>query len=306
MWKNPVNNKIVVGAIGSVLLMSAIFMYGSFRFYQFYSEKQEQQTASRTNGQRTPDYFKDIAIQAQSAYVIDLNTGKVLYKKNETVPLPLASITKTMTALVAEEHGHHGEKITISQAALETDGESGLRQGEVWNLEKLLSFMLVSSSNDSAAAVAQAFPPFIDMMNTKAGELGLESMSFKNATGLDIDEANDTGGYGSAEDVAKLFEYSVKKHPELFDSTRYASQQFYSNIASHKAENTNDALKRVPNSIASKTGFTTKAGGNLAMIFDRGLNEPVILVVLGSTYDGRFSDIELLASSTLKTYNQSQ
>lgn len=309
MWKIKVTNKLAIASLATVLLMSAVFMYGSFWQNEVQAIKDKAREEMLSEAPRTrPNYFEDLALNAQAVYVYDVNTGRVLYQKNATVPLPLASITKAMTAIVAEESAQSGggRAITIDQQALQTEGESGLLEGETWDLSKLLSFMLISSSNDGAAAVAQAYPSFIERMNEKAAELRLDSLAFSNPTGLDSEITNDTGGYGSAEDVAMLFKYALHEHPGLLEPTRYAVQEYASDTLIHQAKNTNPVLSGIPNGIASKTGYTLKAGGNLAIAFDRGLNEPVILVVLGSSYDGRFEDIESLASTTLKTYNQTQ
>jgi len=313
MWKIRVSNTLAILSIMSVLAMSTLFMYTASGVFKNEEARMNSMDLSirPTTILFSSEYFKDINIEAHAAYVYDVNTKKVLYQKNDEVPLPLASITKAMTALVADETKKDNIAITINQTALATDGESGLREGEKWNLKKLLSFMLISSSNDGAAAVAEAIEKnqsvkFVDLMNRKSKELGLDTLNFTNPTGLDVDSTNEVGGFGSAKDVASLFEYTIKNHPDLLEATTHSSKSFSSDGFSHLAKNTNTAIQSIPNSLASKTGYTMKAGGNLALVFDRGLNEPVIMVVLGSSYDGRFTDIENLASSTLKTYNQSQ
>ena len=138
-------------------------------------------------------------------------------------------------------------------------------------------------------------------MNEMAKEIGLTQTYFINPTGLDT---NDTvsGGYGSAHDVAKLLEYAVIHTPEIIDSTRYARINFASlSDINHTATNTNSSINAVPGLIASKTGFTDLAGGNLVIAFDAGMNRPIIITVLGSTQNGRFEDIEKLVDASLKS-----
>jgi D-alanyl-D-alanine carboxypeptidase (penicillin-binding protein 5/6) len=306
MWRHDVNKKIVVSSIGSVLLISTLFIYGSQTLYKNNLREEEEASAFQPTLIPKQNYFDTLALEAQAAYVYDVNSGKVLYQKNADVPLPLASLTKVMTGVVASETGPEGTMVTIDESALSTEGDSGLQEGEQWNLKNLLSFMLISSSNDGASAISRAFPSFVETMNTTAEKLGLNTLSFQNATGLDIEATGNTGGYGSAKDVAKLFEYTLKTHPELLEPTQNTLQEFSSDILQHEAKNTNTIINTIPNLIASKTGYTQQAGGNLGVVFDRGLNEPVIVVVLGSSYDGRFSDIQRLASSTLETYNRSR
>jgi D-alanyl-D-alanine carboxypeptidase (penicillin-binding protein 5/6) len=307
MRKQKVDNKIAFSSLGSVLLISALFMYGGYAFYQIDLKKEEQAAAIlAAMPQPQPNYFKNMLLEAQAAYVYDVTTGKVLYQKNADLVLPLASITKVMTAVVASEQNPIVDSVTISAEALASDGESGLTEGEIWKLEDLLAFTLINSSNDGAQAIADAFPSFIDMMNSKARALGLTTLSFKNPTGLDIDATGEAGGYGSAKDVAKLFEYILTQNPTLLEPTAYASREYSSLTATYTAKNTNTIIGSIPNLLASKTGYTLKAGGNLAVVFDRGLSNPVIAVVLGSSQEGRFLDIMRLASSTLATYNESQ
>lgn len=313
MWKTNVTKKMASASISSVLLMSALFMYGEYAFTLVDAKRNDESAAAIATAYKPRhDYFKNIVLEARAAYVYDLSTGKVIYQHNAEVPLPLASITKAMTAIVASEEASDVPMVTINAEALATEGESGLVAGETWTMENLLAFTLISSSNDGAEAAAEALShstsstSFVASMNTKAAELGLSSLSFNNPTGLDIESTNETGGYGSAKDVAKLFEYAITKHSRLFEQTTFVSKQFSSDQFAHDAKNTNTIIGSIPNLIASKTGFTAKAGGNLAIVFDRGLNQPVIAVVLGSSYDGRFSDIERLASTTLQTYNESR
>lgn len=292
MWKHSVSNKISALSLASVLLLSTIFICVG----HVAAEKQEKEIASIPNPiikhTASLDNFNDIILEAKAAYVYDLNTKKVLFEKNADEALPLASITKVMTGIIAAEKGVSTTKVSLN--------------GETWRLDDLLAFTLISSSNEGAQAIANSIPFFVTYMNDKADELALDTLSFENPTGLDIESGEATGGVGSAKDVAKLFEYAIKMHPDMLAPTVYTEKSFASDLATYRARNTNTIIGTIPNLVASKTGYTQRAGGNLAIVFDRGLNEPVIAVVLGSTYDGRFSDIQRLASSTLQTYNGSQ
>src|SRR5690606_28527663 len=122
------------------------------------------------------------------------------------------------------------------------------------------------------------------------------SSSFFNESGLDITESR-SGGYGSAKDMTTLLTYTLREHPELFSATRYDQLVFTSldNI-DHRARNTNTDINAIPGLLVSKTGFADIAGGNLAIVFDAGLGRPIAIVVLGSTYEGRFSDVLTLTN----------
>lgn len=249
-----------------------------------------------------PNPFDSILIEGKAAYVLDINSGRVLFKKNAEKPLPLASITKVMTAFVAAQELPTTKVVAIDDKALQTEGDAGLKIRERWKLSDLIDFTLIESANDGAAAVAEAISPsgnFSSEMNKKAREIGMQHSTFYNETGLDV-SSEKAGAYGSAEDVAKLFNYILKNNPELLDATQYDELTVQSlDGVSHTAQNTNTVTGKIPNLIASKTGYTLLAGGNLAVAFDAGINRPVVVVVLGSSQEGRFNDVVKLASTTL-------
>ena len=257
--------------------------------------------------------FDELDIKAKSAYVYDVMKDKVLYQKNDSTQLPLASITKLMTATVAMDLAPQNSQITIKKEFLQEEGDSGLRDGEIWNLKNLLDFSLIVSSNDGARAVASVIgskflktedmnigrSEFVNKMNEKAKEIGLGQTYFLNESGLD-EKNGQSGGMGSAQDVAKMVEYILKNKPEVLEATRYQSQQIASLSTIHKAQNTNVDINKIPSLIGSKTGYTDLAGGNLAVVFDSSIGNPVIVVVLGSTQEGRFDDVLSLVDATMK------
>lgn len=264
------------------------------------------------------DPFENITLEARAAYVLDLTTGKALFSRNENDKLPLASITKIMTAFVAREHISPGGVITVTKDDLMSEGDSGLRSGERWRMEDLLDVMLVISSNDAARAIASFVGSreqtisdggdvstrayFVKMMNEKAHSLGFNTMEFFNESGLDKTSTN-AGGYGSARETALLFAELWKKYPTVMEITTRKDAVITSQDGiAHILPNTNEELGHFPGIIGSKTGYTALAGGNLAIIFDMGIGRPVVAVVLGSTYKGRFDDMQKLVQATLKTW----
>jgi len=247
-------------------------------------------------------------IQARSFYVYDVNEQKVLFAKNEHEKLPLASITKLMTGLVAIDVMPDTTIIDINKDAIMQEGDSGLIVGEKWTLKDLLDFSLISSSNDGIYAIADALNNYestngadvISLMNTKAKNLGLNDTIFSNPTGLDIDTQM-SGSYSSAYDINLLLNKIIKNYPEIISKTNSDTIKIksQSNIT-HTATNTNEAINDISGMIASKTGFTDLAGGNLVIAFDAGIMHPIIVVVLGSTQEGRFTDIESLSNIALQ------
>lgn len=244
--------------------------------------------------------FDDVEIAAESAYVWDVASQRALYNKNADKQLPLASITKLMTALVAYELLDPEERINISVDAIRIDGDSGFTDGESFSFRNLIDLTLISSSNDGAYALASAAGSviseedselrFVDAMNIRAEEIGLSQTYFNNATGLDM-SLTQGGAYGSARDMAFLMEYIITTYPELLEGTTADVIMIPNeNGELHLTENTNESVGDIEGIIASKTGYTDLAGGNLVIAFNAGLNRPIIVSVLGSTREGRFND----------------
>jgi D-alanyl-D-alanine carboxypeptidase len=253
--------------------------------------------------------FENISVTAKAAIVKDINSGEIIYSKNPDAPLPLASINKIMTALVASTNTDPNQQVVIDQWALMKDGEDFFSLGERFKLKDLLEFTLVKSSNDGAAAIASAVQishpgtNFIQQMNQLATNIGMTNTYFLNETGLD-QNLTTAGSFGSSRDVATMMEFAIKNYPEILEATKEISISKRSeNGIIHEATNTNDIIPELNNLIASKTGFTDLAGGNLAVIVDPALNKPVVIVVLGSTFEGRFNDVLKLANSLQEYFN---
>lgn len=254
-----------------------------------------------------PQKIGEVALIADAAFVFDMREQRVLYSKNADQALPLASITKLMTSLLAYELIEDDTTAEVTAQALRQDGDSGLQLGERFTINSLQSLSLVSSSNDAAYALGAAvgtllgdkdpYAQFIAGMNIRAEELGFSTLAFKNTTGLDI-STTETGGVGSAKDVTFLMEYILKKYPDIIAPTTKSATRVYNTAgAYHDVENTNTFVQQLPNLLGSKTGYTDLAGGNLTVAYDLGFNHPIIITVLGSTRNGRFSDVERLVEA---------
>jgi len=312
MENNQSNKEIGKGLIflNGALVVAVILMV--FVIYSKINKNINNGEDNIITKEDVPKAFKEISLLAKSAYVYDLVNDDVIYSKDETIQLPLASITKLMTALTAVNLIPKDSKITIRKEFLEEEGDTGLLANESWKLEDLLDFSLMVSSNDgvrSVASVIGAFDlksqdydlgrkGFITKMNKKALELGLTQTYFINESGLDLGGVS--GGYGSAEDISKLVEYILKNNPEILEATKYKTLNIDSQSKTHVAKNTNTSLDSIPGLIASKTGFTEMAGGNLVVVFSSSLGRPIIVVILGSTVEGRFIDMKKLVDASLE------
>ena len=247
--------------------------------------------------------FKNINVTAKAVAIYDTADKKFIYTKNGNAQLPLASITKIMSGISA---------IRIAE---KIDNERSVKfAGKWWNLYDLMKYTLVSSSNSGITSIAEAVSStennnvsktdFIGEMNNVAKELGLKTTYFLNETGLDLNENLGgvylSGAYGSAKDVSKMFAYATEKYPSVFGATRYPEIKITSSTGEEKtSKNTNIDVSKMTTIIASKTGTTDLAGGNLVIAFDAGLSHPVIISILGSTAEDRFKDAETLARATI-------
>lgn len=262
--------------------------------------------------------FPAVNLEAKSAYVYDLRTGQELYAKNADLRLPLASLTKLMSALVASDMAPSYGTVRVTSTALATYGDSGLAPGEKWSLQDLLDFSLLTSSNDGIRAVAlslaaleksnatdeEIIQRFVTAMNAKASQLNLKNTYFWNETGLDESEVKG-GAYGSARDVSTLLSHILSHRPSILEATQQSSAVVLSldNLA-HAARNTNALVSEIPGLLASKTGFTDIAGGNLVFAFDPEIGRPIVITILGSSAEGRFHDARKLIDATMRYITQ--
>lgn len=311
---NQLEDKIIKERISiPLLILNIVLVSVVFSFIFMIAKVREDSSVKNISEDKSikkPIFLKIENIKAKSVYVLDVKSGEVLYSKNEKEKMPLASLTKIMTAFTALEIMPKDKVISIDKDFLKEEGDTGLLGNEKWTLYNLLSFTLSVSSNDGAksiASVSGAFHKntkdldegrsvFIQKMNKLSIKNNLNSLYFRNETGLDKDGF---GGVGSAEDISKLFAIVLKKYPDVFESSRKKEDIISSLQKDHLAKNTNEYVDKIPNILASKTGFTEGAGGNLIVSFDAGIGRPIIITVLGSTIDDRFSDVIKIASSTL-------
>lgn len=250
------------------------------------------------------DPFKSIKISGKAALVYDMRDQKIIYAKNADVPLPLASLTKVMTALAARESLKEDDIVYATKEVV----LYGNTEPASWKLSELLKLALVKSSNQAASAISSRLSAVlrpqgkdsIDSMNELAQKLGLSDTFYINPTGLDS-ATEVAGGYGTLLDYQKLFLYALKTHPDIFESTGVGSTTASSLRETFPINNTNEIVGLLPPVLASKTGFTDLAGGNLVVVVDIGPNRPIFIGVLGSSKEERFSDV-LTLNETLFEY----
>lgn len=224
-------------------------------------------------------------ISARAILIKDLETGTILYQKDISTPLPPASTTKVMTALVASEYFKPNSVLTINSSANIPGSNVGLSEGESLSFRSLLYGMLLPSGNDAAYAISENYPGgvigFVSAMNKKAADLNLQSSHFDNPAGFD-----NPNHYSSAKDLAKITEEALK-YPQLarIFATRQTDIVSLDKKYEHKLNNLNILLSQIPGVMGIKTGKTEAAKENLITLVEREKHK-ILFVLLGS--DNRF------------------
>lgn len=211
------------------------------------------------------------SISAASAVLIEAETGTVLYEKNAYEQRAMASTTKIMTALLTIEAGDLDSDFTVDRCAIMVEGTSmGLREGDIVSRRDLLYGILLPSGNDAANAaavsVSGSIGAFVELMNSKAAELGLQNTHFVTPSGLDAN-----GHYTTAYDLALLTSYAMKN--EVFAGIvccRSAEVEFGNPPYKRTLYNSNKMLKRYEGAVGVKTGFTDNARRCLVSAAERG------------------------------------
>jgi D-alanyl-D-alanine carboxypeptidase len=286
--------------VGGLILACCAILMATLILSKTAAHTVSPQTATST---QLSSAFDSLHLEAQAVYVYDAKTKSALFERDAYEPLPLASITKLLSVIVAQNVFLPGTIITISPEALATEGDSGLFVGERWILRDLLRYIVTVSSNDGASALARTYneqntSTFVEKLNEYSKTLGLSSFSFVNATGLDTQNTGKAANFGSARDVALLFAHALTNIPDILDATRTGEGSIASLDKVHLVSNTNIIIDEVSNAVGSKTGFTDAAGGNLVLSFDVGIGHPIIIAVLGSSKEGRFTDVQKLVTAT--------
>lgn len=218
----------------------------------------------------------DLKINSEIALSAKINSGgetSILFEKNKDKKVPIASLTKLMTAIVADEFYKPDIKTRISENAVDTKEPTGqLSPGERWKVKKLLRLVLIESSNDAAFALAEKMgkKAFVDLMNLKAKRIGMENTTFTNPTGLDKEDsfAKKTGT-SSAFDLLKLGKYLIEEKPNLIKIMNQDKKEISLNGSFHHVAYNTNKLLDWPLVKAGKTGYTDKAQGCLFLLMEK-------------------------------------
>lgn len=238
----------------------------------------------------------NLEVEAKSALLMDAATGTVLYEQNPHEPLAPASVTKVMTMLLAMEAIDSGrigwnDMVTTSEAAAAKGGSQVfLKVGETMSVADMMKSIAVSSANDCACAMAEHLygseATFVDAMNTRAKELGMENTNFVNCTGLDDDE-NAKDHKTTAYDIALMSRELLTKHPGIKELTTIWMDTVRN--GTFGLSNTNKLVRFYAGATGLKTGFTSGAGYCLSASAQREGMELVAVVMGCESSQKRFA-----------------
>lgn len=240
-------------------------------------------------------------ISGKSALVYDTYSNRFLYEEGTDSKIPIASLTKILSAVVTLERLNSNDIVTITQKSIRVDGEKqDLYLGEKLTVRNLLKLMLIESSNDAAYALVEHAKnlgiDFIDEMNIKARNLDMRDSAFTDPAGLD------DNAYSTAKDLVKLVQYSLN-YREIWDisSEKTAIVESSDERIKHSVTSTNRLLGLIKDIIGGKTGYTDGAGQCMILVASvPDYPGKIISIVLGSS--DRFGDTQRLIEWTRAAY----
>lgn len=250
--------------------------------------------------------ISDPVLNSRSVVIYDLKSDKIIFSISPDDRLPIASLTKLMTAVVVIEDMSLDDTVEVRKSAIERSKKEGggqdLYTGEKIKAGELLRLMLIDSSNDSAYAFDEHLAEIygislVEKMNRKAAELGMLDTFFTEAAGLD-----DKNSFSTTRDLIKLVKYSFR-YDLLYDILKTDRAEILSidGRLKHQALNTNKLIGILLNIIGGKTGFTELAGGSMVLVTRAPVGESnLVSIVLGS--NERFNDTEALVNWAVKAF----
>ena len=269
----------------------------------YYFGKDGKAVTGKHRIQKTNYYFNangtlehtglDYNLSSDCALLINANTGKVVYAKNENVRHANASTTKIMTCILALENCKLNEKVTFSPYAASIEpSKLYANAGEVFYLKDLLYSLMLPSHNDTAVAIAEhvsgSTTKFVDLMNKKAAAIGCTNTHFATPNGLDFGYDH----YTTASDLAKIARYAIKRNMfRKLISTGYYSFSNLNTGRTYYIGTTNALLGNLPGVQGMKTGYTNKAGYCfVGLSYSQKGNTYISVVLGGSSSASRWED----------------
>ncbi len=276
------------------LFLASTLSLGNYGPYVFHAFDDSSLLSVASIPVKKAEMVAPAPISAEAGIAIDIESQTVLFQKNSDLKLPIASLTKLMTAYITLDEEDPDAIVTISANAAATPGSRmGLRTGEKITVKNLLYGLLIPSGNDAAVALAEYNAgnekEFVKKMNKKARQIGLDQTQYANSTGLDKGES-----YSTPHDLALLASYLIRDN-----TIREIVSLKSAEVSGHKIESTNTLLGQMGIK-GIKTGFTEAAGECLVTLAVNQASKEVLIVVLGSR--DRFLDTKILLDWIYRAY----
>ena len=319
--KNMTNNgkKRMYCRVAAIITAAALFCVSEdavSRRILHVSGQEEIFVPAVSDGAQEKEAGEELQLYAQAAVLMDADSGRVLYGKNEEAKLPMASTTKIMTCILALEYGSPEQIVEVSSyAASMPKVKLYVKSGEKYYLRDLLYSLMLESHNDSAVVIAEAVggsvEQFAAMMNQKARDIGCYDSYFITPNGLDA-KVNETGKVHSttAADLARIMAYCVTDSPEkerFLEITRTQGYDFtdVDGTRSFHCNNHNAFLGMMQEALSGKTGFTNNAGYcYVGAVESEGRIFTVALLACGwpNNRSYKWSDMKKLAAYGMERY----
>ncbi len=224
-------------------------------------------------------YLKIANDEIYKSYLLVNDNGDILIDDNSNAVLPLASITKLMTAMVVLDNIKDTNTVfRVNKKESKIPYGLKLKNNSSYTVYELLHFMLINSSNSSAQVLADNVSDnFISLMNKKADVIGANTASYCTPHGLPPKYTNTCLDIASAKDVYKISKYAIDNYPLIAQITSTK----YKRIANKNLENTNDLLGLYPGILGIKTGFHDQARYNISILYENN-GRKLFEVILGS------------------------
>lgn len=251
-------------------------------------------------------------IPAESAILIEAETGRVLWEKNSHVQSEPASIAKLMTMLLILEAVDQGiatwdDRVTVSSYAASVGGSTAyLARGESFPLQQIMKAIAIASANDATVAAAEFLAgteeAFVEAMNKRAAELGMTGTRYVNADGLPPKSGGDETNLTTARDTALLARYIILNYPEVLQWTS-TWQEVFREHPRFVLTNTNRLITRYPGADGLKTGYTSAAGYNLAATAQRDGMRLISVVLRTESDQARIEQTERLLDYGFRNFH---
>ena len=277
--------KIIVFIIFLIFFITWFVIISQNKLEEFYYAQASMSLQRAIIVVPTQQSFPAIKIESEAGISVRINSlgkEKLIFQKEISKGLPIASLTKLMTAIIAlENYSDLDSPINVSEKAANQSNaywDGNLTVNQKLSIKELLDLSLVYSSNDASFALSEIMEEglFVEKMNEKSMEIGLANTHFINPTGLDPENQDIIPNYSTIKDLVAITRYILENHPIIFETTLKKGDYTFTNNVSSLLFSDNQL-------VGGKTGYTYGAGRCLLVVSKNSQNHTFINIILGSS-----------------------